>query len=176
MKKGTVVVLILLALLTLLSLALNGAVIYGLWQAREIALATVADARTIVAGVGDETFSYTFEVEKEIPVAASVPFREEITVPVQTTVPISTTVVVPIDLGITSYNLKVPIRTLVPINLEFTVPVSKTIDVATTVPLDLDVPIEIPIADTPLVGYMEDLDEDLAKLEEKLIDPLGREK
>ena len=172
MKKGYGIILVVLTVLTLASLALNGAVIYGLWQAREIALATVADARTIVAGIGDETFSYTFEVEKEIPVAARVPFREEITVPVQTTVPISTTVVVPIDLGITSYDLKVPIRTLVPINLEFTVPVSKTIDVATTVPLDLDVPIEIPIADTPLVGYMEDLDEDLAKLEEKLANPL----
>jgi hypothetical protein len=111
-------------------------------------------------------------VEKEIPVATSVPFNEKITVPVQTTIPISTTVVVPIDLGITSYNLKVPIRTLVPIDLEFTVPVSRTIDVATTVPLDLAVPIEIPIADTPLAGYLESLDENLARLEERLADPL----
>ena len=172
MKKGYVVVLILLALLTLASLALNGAVIYGLLRAREIALATVAGTRAALTGIGAETFSYTFEVEKEIPVAASVPFSEKITVPVQTTVPISTTVVVPIDLGITSYNLKVPIRTLVPIDLEFTVPVSRTINVATTVPLDLVVPIEIPIADTPLVGYLESLDENLAKLEEKLANPL----
>ena len=172
MKKGHTFLMILLILLTLLSLALNGVVIYGLLQAQEIALATVADARAALTGIGDDTFSYTFEVNKEIPVAASVPFHEEITVPVQTTVPISTTVVVPINLGITTYDMEIPIRTLVPINLEFTVPVSKTVHVATTVPLDLEVPIEIPIADTPIVGYLEDLDADLGKLEEKLADPL----
>lgn len=172
MRKGYGFVLIVLAVLTLLSLALNGAVIYGLLQARQIALKAVVDARAIATGIGDETFSYTLEIHEEIPVAASVPFREEVTVPVQTTVPISTTVVVPINLGITSYNLKLPIRTIVPINLEFTVPVSKTVDVATTVPLDLVSPIEISIADTPLVGYLDELDADLAELEEKLANPL----
>jgi len=174
MKKGTVVVLILLAVLTLISLALNGAVIFGLLEARETALSTVAGTRAIVADVGDETFSYTFKLNQEIPIAASVPFSEEITVPVKMTIPISTTVVVPIDLRFTSYNLQVPIRTLIPVDVEFTVPISKTIDVATMVPLDLDVPIEIPIADTPLAGYLEGLDEDLAKLEEKLANPLER--
>ena len=173
MKKGHTFLLILLTLLTLLSLALNGVVIYGLLQAQEIALSTVANARAALTGIGDDTFSYTFEVDKEIPVAASVPFNEEITVPVQTTVPISTTVVVPINLGIRTYDLAVPIRTLVPIDLEFTVPISRTVNVATTVPLDLEVPIEIPIADTPIVGYLEDLDADLGELEEKLADPLN---
>ena len=175
MKKGYQVVLIVLALLTLLSLALNGVIIYGLLRAREIVLATVADARTIVTGVGDDTFSYTFEVREEIPVAASVPFNEQITVPIETTIPISTTVVVPINLGITSYDLQVPIRTIVPLNLEFTVPVSKTVDIATTVPLAVDVPVEIPIADTPLVDYLEGLDKDLEQLEEKLANPLESE-
>jgi len=174
MKKGYVILLVVLTVLTLASLALNGVVIYGLLQAQEIALSAVANARAAITGVGDDTFSYTFEVNEEIPVAASVPFNEEVTVPVQTTVPISTTVVVPINLGIRTYDLAVPIRTLVPIDLEFTVPISRTVNVATTVPLDLEVPIEIPIADTPIVGYLEDLDADLEKLEEKLADPLNR--
>ena len=173
MKKGYLIALIALAVLTLLSLALNGVVIFGLLQAREIALVIIADARAVVSSIGDETFSYTFEVKQEIPIAASIPFNEEITVPVQATIPISTTVVVPIDLGITTYNLEVPIRTLIPVDLEFSVPVSKTVDIATTVPLDVDVPIEIPIADTPLVGYLEELDMALARLEEKMADPLG---
>jgi hypothetical protein len=56
------------------------------------------------------------------------------------------------------------------------VPVSKTVNIATTVPLDLDVPIEIPIADTPIVGYVEQLDEALAETEtqlEQLAQPFG---
>jgi hypothetical protein len=173
MEKGYRIALIVLTLLTLLSLALNGALVFGLLWARQIALSTMADARAIVAGVGDETFSYTFEVRQEIPVATSVPFHEEITVPVQTTIPIDTTVVVPINLGFTTYSLEVPIRTIVPVDLAFTVPISQTVDIRTTVPLELDVPIEIPLADTPLVGYLEKIDATLARLGEKLAHPLS---
>jgi len=202
MERGYRIVLIVLAVSTLLLLALNGAFVYGLLRARQTALKVLADARATAAGIGDETISYTFEIHKEIPVAASVPFHQEVTVPVQTTVPISysvvvpvqttepikTSVVVPIDLGTTSYNqtvpidlgtisynLTVPISTVFPVDLEFTVPVSKTVDIATTVPVDLVLPIEIPIADTPVVGYLEDLDAYLAKLEDKLANPLDTE-
>lgn len=175
MKKPYTTALILLALLTLLSLALNGVVIYGLLRARQIALdaqqaalKTVTDARSVVASVGDDTFSYTLKVEQEIPIAASVPFDEVVTIPVNTVVPIDTTVIVPIDLGITIYDLVIPIQTIVPVNLEFAVPISQTVDIVTSVPLDVDVPIEIPLAETPFVEYMDGLDAGLARLEEAL--------
>ena len=199
MKTGYRIVLIVLAVLTLLLLALNGAFVYWLLRARQTALKVVGDARATAADIGDKTISYTFEIHKEIPVAASVPFHEQVTVPVQTTVPVSTSVVVPvqttepiktsvvvpIDLGTTSYNqtvpidlgtisydLAVPISIAVPIDLEFTVPVSKTVDIATTVPVNLVLPIKVPIANTPLIGYLDDLDAYLAKLEDKLANPL----
>jgi len=175
MKKPYTTALILLALLTLLSLALNGVVIYGLLRARQIALdaqqaalKTVTDARSVVASVGDDTFSYTLKVEQEIPVAASIPFDEVVTIPVNTVVPIDTTVIVPIDLGITIYDLVIPIQTIVPVNLEFAVPISQTVDIVTSVPLDVDVPIEIPLAETPFVEYIDELDAGLARLEEAL--------
>ena len=175
MKKPTTIALILLALLTLLSLALNGVVIYGLLRARQIALGaqqaalqTVTDARSVVAGVGDDAFSYTLKVEQEIPIAASIPVDEVVTIPVDTVVPIDTTVIVPIDLGITTYDLVIPIQTIVPVNLEFAVPISQTVDIVTSVPLDVDVPIEIPLAETPFVDYMDELDAGLARLEEAL--------
>lgn len=175
MKKGYRIALIVLAVLTLLSLALNTAVIFGLLRAQEIALTTVADTRHIVTGLGDDTFSYTFELEQDIPIAASIPFNEKVKVPIETTIPINTTVIVPIDLGITSYDLEVPIRTVFPVDLEFTVPVSQTVDISTTVSLDMDVPIEIPIADTPLVDYLEELDVALAQVEARLEQPFGGE-
>jgi hypothetical protein len=175
MNKFAVIALVLLVLLTLLSLALNGVVILGLLQARQVALDvrqtaldTVVDARSIITGVGNDTFSYDLRVDQEIPIEASIPFDEVLTVPVDTVIPIDTTVTVPIDLGITTYDLEVPIQTLIPVDLEFSVPISHTVDVATTVPLDLDVPIEIPLAETPLVDYMDELDAGLARLEESL--------
>jgi hypothetical protein len=95
-------------------------------------------------------------------------------------IPIDTTVTVPIDLGITTYDLEVPIQAILPVDLEFTVPISQTIDIATTVPLNVAVPIEIPLDETPLVDYMEELDiglgrleADLEQLEEKLALPFG---
>ncbi|MEE8392195.1 MAG: hypothetical protein V3S14_15575, partial [Anaerolineae bacterium] len=116
MKKTTIVAMILLTLLTLLSLALNGVVIYGLLQARQIALEAqrvalnaVNDARSIVTGIGDDTFSYTLKVQQEIPIEMSVPFDEVVIIPVNTVIPIDTTVTVPINLGITTYDLEVPI-------------------------------------------------------------------
>jgi len=187
MNKLYIVALVLLTLLTMVSLALNGVVIYGLLQAQRIALdaqqaalKTVADARDIVSGIGDDTFTYTLKVEQQVPIAASVPFNEVVTVPINTVIPIDSTVIVPIDLGFTVYDLEVPIQTIIPVDLEFDVPINKTVDIATTVLLDVDVPIEIPLAETPLLGYMEEVDAGLARLEDsldqlenKLADPFG---
>ncbi len=176
MKKGYLVALIVLVVLTLLSLTLNGMVIVGLLRARQITLNTVTETRAIVAGIGDDTFSYTFEVDQDVPIAASIPFNEEVTVPIRTTLPISTVVVIPINAGLLgTFDVDVPIRTVIPIDLEVAVPVSWTVDIATTVPLNVDVPIEIPIADTPLVGYLEELDAALAQVEVRLRQPFGGE-
>ena len=187
MKKIYPIALVLLTLLTLISLTLNGAIIFGLLRAQKIAmdvrqtaLNTVDDARSIVGGVGDDTFAYTLEVKQVVPIAASVPFDEVVIIPINTVIPIDTMVTVPIDLGITTYDLDVPIQAIVPVNLEFAVPISQTVDIATTVVLDVDVPIEIPLGETPLVNYMEELDAGLGRLEmdleqlgEKLALPFG---
>ena len=177
MKKIYFVSLILLAVLTLLSLVLNGVVIAGLVRARQIALdgqqATlnaVADARSMVTGVSDDTFSYTFAVQQQVPIETSVPFNEQVSVPIRTTIPISTVVIIPVDAGLLgTFNVDVPVRTMIPVNLDVTIPISQTVDIATTVSLDLDIPIEVPLAETPLVGYMEELDAGLASLEESLV-------
>ncbi len=187
MNKIYTIVLVVLAVLTLISLTLNGVIIFGLLRAHEIALDvrqtalnTVDDARAIVASVGDDTFAYTLEVEQEIPISASVPFDEVVVIPVNTVIPIDTSITVPIDLGITTYDLDVPIQAVVPVDLEFAVPISQTVDIATTVLLDVDVPIEIPLDETLLVDYAEELDAglgrlqvDLEQLEEKLVLPFG---
>lgn len=190
MKKAYVIVLILLSVLTLLSLALNGAVIFGMLKAQQIALDaqqaasnTVGDARSLVGGIEGDTFSYTLEVVQEIPVSASVPFREEISVPIRTTIPISTTVIIPIRAGILgTYDLDVPVQTMIPVNLDVSVPISHTVDIETSVPLEVDIPIEIPLSDTPLAGYLEELDDGLGKLEislnrleQQLQNPLNQE-
>jgi hypothetical protein len=163
MKRPYVIALILLGVLTLLSLVLNGIVIFQFLRLRCVAHGVVADTRALITELTDDTFSHTVEIDQEIPISTDLPFNEAMTVPINTVVPISTTVVVPVDLGFTTYNLAVPIDTVFPVDMEVTVPFSQTVGITTAVPIDVDVPVEIAIADTPLVDYLDELD---AKLEE----------
>ncbi len=189
MKKIYLIAIVILALLTGLSLALNGVVLFGLLKAREVALdaqqATLrilTDSRTMLDDLAGDTFTYTLTVDQDIPIATSIPFDQEIVVPINTVIPIDTTVTIPINMGpLGTRNIEVPVNTIVPIDLEVAIPVSQTVDINTTVPLRVDVPIEIPLADTPLVGYLDEMDANLARLQqsvermgEKLSHPLGR--
>lgn len=174
MKKGYLIALIVLALLTLVSLALNAATILWSLYTRQITLAVLSSTRATVADIRDETISYTFEVNRRIPVSASVPISKSAVVPIRATIPVSTVVIIPVNAGILgSFDLDVPIRTMIPVNLNVTVPISETVGISTTVPLDLAVPVEIPIAETPLVGYLAKLEVALAQVERKLETPLG---
>jgi hypothetical protein len=168
MRTGYLVTLTGLALLTLLSLVLSAMTIVELMWWRQYTLNEIADVRAIVRGIGGDTLLHNFEVDQEIPVVTRIPVSQEITVPINTTVPVETTVIVPIDLGLTTYNLTVPISAVLPVDIEVTVPVSQTVDIVTTVPLDIDVPIEITVADTPLMGYLDQLDAMLADVATQL--------
>jgi hypothetical protein len=168
MRKGYLIALIVLTVLTLPSLMLNAMTMVELLWWRQYILAEIDDTRAIVRSIGEDTFSYKFEVDQEIPVAANIPFSQEVTVPINTTIPVNTSVVVPIDLGFTTYNLTVPINTVFPVDMEVTVPISQTVEIVTTVPMDIDVPIEIVIADTPLIGYLEEADATLADVAAQL--------
>jgi len=168
MKRPTIIALILLGALTLLSLVLNGVIIFQFLRLRCVAHGVVADTRALVTDLTDDTFSTTVEIDQEIPISTDLPFNEVMTVPIDTIVPISTTVVVPVDLGFTTYNLAVPIETIIPVDMEVSVPFSETVDIITAVPIDVDVPVEIAIADTPLVDYLEELDAALEEIEGQL--------
>lgn len=174
MKVANIIVLIILSILTLSSLALNGLAIIGLLRAQEIGLEVIDETRAMLDNLRDDTFTYTFKVDQEFPFKTTFPVNEEFTVPVQTTIPVNTTFVVPIDLGITTYNLKVPINTVFPVDMEFTVPVSMAMDVDITVPLELEIPVEIALADTPIIGYLDEADVLIDDLEADVkADPLA---
>ena len=173
MKKRYSIALILLAVLTLISLAVNAAIIVALLRAQQAAQVMVADTRSILIDIGDETFSYVFKIDEEIPFKTVFPFKDEFTVPVQTTIPINTTIVVPIDLGITTYNLKVPINMVFPVDMEFTVPIDMEIPVDITVPVSMEVPIDIPLRDLPLIEHLDRMDTMLGQVEDLMTDPFG---
>lgn len=164
--------LVVLTVLTLLSLLLNAIVIHTLLEARRTALRVVQDTRSLVDELSDDVFLYSVQVEQDVPISAEVPFNETFTIPVNTVVPIDTSVVVPVDLGITTYRLRIPINTVFPVDIEFTVPVSQMIALDTVVPIDIEVPLDIPLSETPLGGYLRDAEAVLRQTEEQLKGPV----
>lgn len=172
MKNVHSVTLIALTVLTLLSLAFNVVVIQGMMQVRETAHGIVADARILVANLAADTFTYSVEIDQDFPISTEFPFSQTMSVPINTVVPINTTVVMPVDLGITTYNIRVPINTVFPVDMEFTVPVSQVVDIDTVVPFSMTVPVEIAVPETPLADYLVDVEEALERTEERLELPL----
>ena len=174
MNKIYSLALVILTTLAILSLTLNVLTIGTLLWVREIALEEVADARSLVNGVRNTTFSHTIEVSKEIPVRTTVPFEEEVLVPVNTTIPLNTNIIVPIDLGpLGSYDIDVPIRAAIPINLEIAVPIEETIEIDTVVPLELTMPIEIAVSETSLNKQLDKRDRALDRIEQRLQNPFA---
>jgi hypothetical protein len=174
MNKMHSFALFILTVLVVLSLALNGLTIAALLWMRDIALEEVTDARALLNGIRNTTFSHTIEVSKDIPVKTSVPFEEEVLVPVDTTIPLNTTVIVPIDAGpLGTYNIDVPIRAAIPISLEVAVPIEETIEIDTTVPLELSVPIEISVSETSLNEQLDRRERALDRIEQLLRNPFA---
>jgi len=183
-------VIVLLFVLVLLSLALNG---YLVWQwltfraqaqaladraegLRRPALEAIARLREELQGVGDLAFEYNVQIDENLPVDAVVPFHERLEVPIQYTVPISQEIFTTLDLQIPQLGVNLPVEVAVPVQLQvpidFTVPVEidREVPVHTTVPISLEVPIVIDLADVGLARYVELLDRGLADLEEALAD------
>jgi len=130
-------------------------------KAADIAAATLDQART-------QSISYTARVNQNVPVNAVINIDEHFSIPIKTNVPIKTTVVVPVTIPIIGeiVNLSVPIDTVVPVDTTVSVPVKKTFSVKGSSPISIDVPIEIPIADTPLGKVIDSLKSWLLKISE----------
>lgn len=179
---------IVLLLLVLLSLALNG---YLVWQwltfrSQALALADQADKlrrsaldavvqfRRELQSIDEMIVEYDVQIDEHLPLDAVVPFRQRLDIPIETTVPISQAVQAAFDLEIPQFGLKIPVEVTVPVQLEvpiaLSVPVEIDLDVPvqTTVPISLQVPIAIDLADAGMTRYIELLDRGLADLERTL--------
>jgi hypothetical protein len=178
-SKTSKVLFVILFILVLVSLGLNGFLLWQLQQARqqaqgvvrtvgpqiqEVLEQTIADLETFQ----ESTIAFDVQVNENFPVEVDIPFKETIEVPIQLTVPIqeeiNTTILIdplktgqgiPVDVTV-PVDLEIPIDTTIPVSIDRTIPIS------TSVPLDLDVPIAIELGDTELADYIERLRDSLA--------------
>ncbi|MEN9938874.1 MAG: hypothetical protein RLZZ387_5453 [Chloroflexota bacterium] len=157
-----------LAFLLTLSLTLHAATIYTLYQVRETARGQVSALAEALGDAGDDVIRISVPLNQPIPVVASVPIRKTITVPIDTTITLDTEFTVPLKTPLGTYNVPVPIRGDVPIKLEAPVVIDETVEIKTTITLDTTLPLELPVRDTPLAAYLEQLRQGLLDLAERL--------
>ncbi|MFO7170118.1 MAG: hypothetical protein DIU80_019005 [Chloroflexota bacterium] len=158
----------LLVVLLALSLTLHAATIYTLYQVRNTARIQVGALADELAAAEDEVLTLNVPVRLPVPVEADVPIRKTIRVPIETTIALDTTFNVPLNTPFGTYEVPVPIRGSVPVKLEAPVTIDETVTVSTTIAIDSTLPIELPVADTPLQGYLSRLREALLELGEQL--------
>lgn len=177
MRKASYIVL---WFLVLLSLALNGILLAGLWKARQAALVVIDQSIKTLERLEDETFATTVHVQKTVPVSADIPFHRELKVPVDVTVPLShdvsfqESIELSFDTLLGTQTLDVPVGATIPLSLSVPVDVkvpvtiSETIPVRTEVEIDVEVPVAVRVADTPLPGYLAQVKRSLTGIRKQL--------
>jgi hypothetical protein len=183
MSKGTKTAIIFLFILVLLSLGLNGWLLWQWWSFQQQAQEVIADVESIaqeavsqaitdLESFENSTLEFDIQVQQEFPIQVEIPFNQTMEVPIQTTIPISqeiqTTILLdPFQAGLNiPTDITVPVDLEVPIDLNIPVSVDRTIPISTTIPLDLNVPLAIKISETELAPYLEKLRTGLVSLEE----------
>jgi hypothetical protein len=188
MSKGTKVTITLLFILVLLSLALNGFLVWQWWSFRQQAQTMLAEAEqtvktmisqavTDLEAFENSTIEFDIRVEQELPLQMEIPFNETVDVPIQTTIPISqeieTTILLdPFQSGLEiPTNVTVPVNMNVPIDLNVAIALDRPLPISTTIPIDVNVPVSIEINETELAPYLERLRNNLVSLEKELSAP-----
>lgn len=184
MSQGTKIAITGLFILVLLSLGLNGLLIWQWWtfqqqtqqtiqQLRPLLQANLAQASADLESFAQSTIEFDLQVQQEFPVQVEAPFRETLEIPIQTTVPISqeiqTTIMVSPLPGVNiPTEVTVPVNLEIPIDLTIPISIDRTIPISTTVPLDINVPIAIDVSETGLAVYLERLRAGLDSFEQAL--------
>ena len=170
MSKSAKISLVLLFILVLLSLGLNGFLMWRLLQVQEqarrfvpVARDAVSQAITELETLQTSTIRFNVAVKQDFPVKTEVPFNQTLDIPIQLTLPISQVIETTIMIDPLQSGLSIPVDVNVPVDLEvpidLTVPVSidQTVPISTTIPLDLEAPILIEVGETEIAGYLERL-------------------
>ncbi len=161
-------VLSFLFVLVIASLALNG---FLLWQwlgflqrAQVMGQQAQVAVDQAVAGLSDfenASIQFSVPVHDEIPIKTTVKFQKTIKVPIQLTVPIDQQVKTQIPLKINDITIpievNVPVKMNIPINEVQDVKLDLAIPIETTIPIDMNIPVNIPLKDTGLTPYIEQL-------------------
>jgi hypothetical protein len=153
--------------LGLLSLALNGLLIYSLLDVRRQAVDKLDTVIASFDNMEGKGFHYEYHFEEEIPFSGDIPFKQDMIFPFEGDFPINTTVEVPINAGMLgTFVVEVPIDTSFYIETEVPVHVDQTVHVSTSIPVDMTIPIDIKPDDPAIQNLLSQVKDWLEELRE----------
>lgn len=147
---------------------LNLVVLFFLNQARLTAIESLNKAETMLDKLANEVVSYDIQVNRPIPLKADIPFKQKLDIPINTVIPIDREIQVPFKTPAGDVMIDVPLKTDFPIDMVVPIDFNQTVNVDTVVQLDTTVPVEIAVAKTPLLGYLEQIKRDMVHLRSRL--------
>ncbi len=137
---------LLLWFLVLLSLALNGVLIYALLEVREGALSTIASLQNTVVQWRDQSIVVPVKVDQQIPFRATVPISETLTVPLDFDYPLSTVVNTSVRIPLVGeQDVAFPIDTIIPVHYTLEAPVQVSVPISMTYHLQTEIPVSVEI-------------------------------
>lgn len=136
--------MIILWILVLVSLALNGYLLFALNQARLQAQEALTNTRASVQNLGTTPFTTTVHVDQLIPFSTTLPLSQTFTVPIDTTYPLNTVVHTAIQIPLLGpQDIAVPIAANIPLQLNLQIPVRMQIPISLTYQLKTDLPVQV---------------------------------
>jgi hypothetical protein len=164
-SRGLRLAVTLALLLSVVSLALNGVLIYGLFHVRQTAADELDRAIAALDNLEGEGFHYDYRFQQTVPFSGDIPINQELVFPFEGDIPIKTTVQVPIDAGILGkFVIDVPIDTTFHVDLEVPVQIDQTVHVDTEIPLDMTIPIDISMDDPEVQKLLDQVRQVLLRL------------
>lgn len=160
-RQGPSPLVITLALLLLISLALHAWTITTLLNIRQAARTEMLALTSEIAAARADTIELEVPINQRFPVNTIVEVEEELVVPVDTTVNINQQVSFPITTPFGNTMIALPIQATVPVSTTIPVTINETFPISTEVLIDMRMPISLPINETPIGGYLEQLQQRL---------------
>ncbi len=131
---------------------------------------------------------FNVPINTTVPVSTSVAFRETVKFPINEVIPVDTSVaikipilnqLIPIEIPIKTnipvqldievpLNYDIPIEAEIPVNLTVDIPIETEIPVDENIPVELDFPVTVPLEDTEIPGFIDQLAQGLRDAAERL--------
>lgn len=152
------------SVLVIVSLLLNGLLIYTLLNFQQELLSALAAARNGIVMIEEQPLAFSVTVDEMVPIRATVPIEQTFVMPLQLDYPLDTVVNTHIDIPILGkQELAIPVQTVIPISYTLEIPIQTEVPISLTYHLQQEIPVEVSVpveALSFLTDFIEKLGEE----------------